>query len=63
MIGRVISRGVSRARLLRPGTAPALDWSRSFGSPSGSDSSDTPSRTLQHFGPGKLIGKTALITG
>jgi len=61
MIGRVISRGVSASA--RRGAA-ALDWSRrSFSSSAGSGDDESPPRIPQHFGPGKLIGKTALITG
>lgn len=53
MIGRVIGRGAASALVRRC----RLDWSRGF------CDSEPASRTPQHSGPGKLIGKTALITG
>ncbi|KAG0586830.1 hypothetical protein KC19_2G120900 [Ceratodon purpureus] len=61
MIGRVMGRGVQSARLLR---GDRLGWSRGFGSTGGDPPSlEPPSPVPQHFGIGKLIGKTALITG
>jgi hypothetical protein len=58
IIGRVVGRAVPSLRRGR------FDWSRSFGSNGGDSSTlEPPSPTPQHFGIGKLIGKTALITG
>ena len=57
-------RAICRA-LLRRG----VDWSRSYGAAAAGggrgidDPVHTPSSIPQHFGPGKLVGKTALITG
>lgn len=57
-------RSICRA-LLRRG----VDWSRSYGAAAAGggvgtdDPVHTPSSVPQHFGPGKLVGKTALITG
>ena len=60
MIGRAIGCGAASALLRRGG----LEWTRSYGSNGGDASTVEPlSPTPQHFGVGKLIGKTALITG
>lgn len=60
MIGRAIGLGMLRSA--RRGAAADLNWShREFAS--GGDEEFRPSRIPQHYGPGKLVGKTALITG